>query len=95
MPAHISLLSLLLSSKPYRNALLRILNQAHGPHNMSVKNLHHIIGNVVATNFITFNDDEIQSDGRGHNKVLHITTKCKNHIIARVLIECYATNHAS
>ena len=46
-----------------------------------------IIGNITADNYLTFTDDEIPSKGMGHNKALHISVKCKYHIIAKVLVD--------
>ncbi|KAA3484402.1 Gag-pro-like protein [Gossypium australe] len=79
-PARISVLSLLLSSEPHRNALLKVLNQAYVPCNVRVNNLS-------AYNFISFSDDEIPPNGRGSVEALHITTGCKGYIIPNVLID--------
>ncbi|XP_017972264.1 PREDICTED: uncharacterized protein LOC108661074 [Theobroma cacao] len=81
-PARISLLSLLLNSEAHRNALLKVLNQAYVAQDISVEKLDHIVGN-----FIAFNDEEIPSGGRGSNKALHITIKCKDHAVPRVLVD--------
>ncbi|XP_017984317.1 PREDICTED: uncharacterized protein LOC108663613 [Theobroma cacao] len=86
MPACISLLSLLLNSKAHKNALLKVLNQAYVAQDISVKKLDHIVGNITVGNFIAFNDEEIPSGGRGSNKALHITIKCKDHAVPRVLV---------
>ncbi|XP_017970433.1 PREDICTED: uncharacterized protein LOC108660684 [Theobroma cacao] len=77
LPTRISLLSLLLSSEPHRNSLMKILNQAYVDHDISVENLDYIIGNISMGNIISFSDEEIPSRGRGNYKALHITTKCK------------------
>ena len=36
---------------------------------------------------MTFTEDELPPEGRGHNKALHISVKCMNHFISRVLID--------
>ncbi|XP_017972561.1 PREDICTED: uncharacterized protein LOC108661171 [Theobroma cacao] len=87
MPARISLLSLLLNSEAHRNALLKVLNQAYVAQDISVEKLDHIMGNITVGNFIAFNDEEIPSGGRGSNKALHITIKCKDHAVPRVLVD--------
>ncbi|XP_017976456.1 PREDICTED: uncharacterized protein LOC108661971 [Theobroma cacao] len=87
LPARISLLSLLLSSEPHRNSLMRILNQAYVDHDISVENLDYIVGNISVGNIISFSDEEIPSRGRGNYKALHITTKCKGCTIAKVLLD--------
>ncbi|XP_017985256.1 PREDICTED: uncharacterized protein LOC108663879 [Theobroma cacao] len=87
LPTRISLLSLLLSSEPHRNSLMRILNQAYVDHDISVENLDYIIENISVGNIISFSDEEIPSGGRGNYKALHITTKCKGYTIAKVLLD--------
>ncbi|XP_022774084.1 uncharacterized protein LOC111316384 [Durio zibethinus] len=67
LPVRISLLSLLLNSESYRNALLKVLNQAYVEHNIFVEKVDHMVENIIAPNFITFNDDEIPPEGRGNN----------------------------
>ncbi|XP_022736187.1 uncharacterized protein LOC111289419 [Durio zibethinus] len=87
MPARISLLSLLLSSESHRNALLKVLNQAYVSHNASVEYVEQLVGNLTISNYISFSDEEIPPEGRGSTKALHITVKCKSHIMAKVLID--------
>ncbi|EOY19441.1 Uncharacterized protein TCM_044564 [Theobroma cacao] len=71
----------------HRNALLKVLNQAYVSQDISVEKLNHIVGNITVGNFISFNDEEIPSGGRGSNKALHITIKCKDHTVPRVLVD--------
>ncbi|XP_057976001.1 uncharacterized protein LOC131163431 [Malania oleifera] len=85
MPAHISVLSLLLSLEAHREALLKALNQA--PQDISIDNFNHVIGGLTATNCITFTDEKIPVEGQGHNQALHVSAKCQDHMIARVLID--------
>ncbi|CAN1156262.1 hypothetical protein LINPERPRIM_LOCUS20104 [Linum perenne] len=87
MPARISLLSLMLTSEPHRQALLKVLNQAHVCHNVSVERLDGIVGVVLTNGKITFNEDEIPPEGTEHTKALHISVKCKDFMVARVLID--------
>ncbi|EOY19365.1 Gag-pro-like protein [Theobroma cacao] len=87
LPARISLLSLLLSSEPHRNSLMRILNQACVDHDILVENLDYIIENILVGNIISFSDEEIPSRGRGNYKALHITIKCKSCTVAKVLLD--------
>ncbi|XP_057954124.1 uncharacterized protein LOC131148417 [Malania oleifera] len=87
MPAHISVLSLLLNSETHRKALLKVLNQAYIPQDISVDKFNHVIGSLASSNYITFTDEEIPPEGQGHNKALHISTKCKDHMMSRVLID--------
>jgi len=87
LPAKISLLALLLNSEAHRNALLRILNQSYVSKNITVANLEHIAGGITVTNYIYFTDEEIPSGGKGNYKALHITVRCKDHMVAKVLID--------
>jgi len=87
MPAKISILALLLNSEAHRKALLRILNQSYVSQNITVANLEHIAGGITAADYISFTDEEIPPGGRGIYKALHITTRCKDHMVAKVLID--------
>lgn len=42
---------------------------------------------VLATNQLSFSDDEFPLEGRGHVKALHITVKTREKIVAKVLID--------
>jgi len=87
IPAKISLLSLMMNSESHRKSLLKILNEAHVFHDLSVEKFKGIVGNITTNNYLTFTDDEIPMEGAGHNKALHILVKCMDHILARVLID--------
>jgi len=80
-------LALLLNSEAHRKALLRILNQSYVSQNITVANLEHIVGGITAADYISFTDEEIPPGGRGIYKALHITTRCKDHMVAKVLID--------
>jgi len=86
-PAKISVLSLLLHSEVHRDALLKVLNEAYVPPDISVDKLDRLVSNITADNHISFTDDEIPPDGRGSYKALHITTHCKGRVLPKVLID--------
>ncbi|XP_020215417.1 uncharacterized protein LOC109799282 [Cajanus cajan] len=65
----------------------KILNEAHVSNDITLDTFGGIVGNITANNHLTFTDDEVPAEGRGHNKALHISVKCANHILARVLID--------
>ncbi|XLR30520.1 hypothetical protein HN51_050390 [Arachis hypogaea] len=46
-----------------------------------------IVNHIVADNYIQFSYDEIPLEGRGHVKTLHISVKCRDYVMARVLID--------
>jgi hypothetical protein len=45
------------------------------------------VGRIQATNYLYFTDDELDHEGIGHNKPLHIMVKCKDCVITKVLID--------
>ncbi|XP_031394008.1 uncharacterized protein LOC116205516 [Punica granatum] len=61
-PAHISLLALLLSSKPHREALLKVLTTAQVPKETAPDLTEETIGSIFSNN-ISFSDDELPSKG--------------------------------
>ncbi|KAL4278757.1 hypothetical protein GQ457_03G028250 [Hibiscus cannabinus] len=87
LPARISMLSLLLSSEPHRNTLLKLLNQTFVPKEISIDMVDRLVGNIAMDNFISFSDEEIPRGARGSYKALHITTRCKGHTLPGVLID--------
>ncbi|XP_027368366.1 uncharacterized protein LOC113874337 [Abrus precatorius] len=86
-PVKISLLSLLLNSEPHRKILMRVLNEAHVNHDITIDKFGGIVSNIASNNYLTFTDDEVPAEGTRHNKALHIFVKCQDHIIAKVLID--------
>ncbi|XP_060182324.1 uncharacterized protein LOC132611988 [Lycium barbarum] len=86
-PAQISLLSLLIHSKEHRQALIRILNEAHVSDKTIVSHLKKMANRIFEVNRITFIDDELHVEGAGHNKALHLTVKCEEHYVKRVMID--------
>ncbi|XP_039028550.1 uncharacterized protein LOC120162476 [Hibiscus syriacus] len=82
LPARISILALLLSSEAHRNALLKVLNQTFVPKDVPVEKIDRLVTNIQAYNFISFSDDEIPSGMMGNPKALHITIRCKGHVLS-------------
>ncbi|PKI78399.1 hypothetical protein CRG98_001220 [Punica granatum] len=85
-PAHISLLALLLSSEPHREALLRVLTAAQVPKETPPDRIEETVGSIFSST-ISFSDDELPSEGWSHSRALHIVCKCNNYIIGRVMID--------
>ncbi|KAJ9175350.1 hypothetical protein P3X46_013915 [Hevea brasiliensis] len=86
-PARISLLSLILSSEVHRQALQKILDQAFVNPDITPGQFEKIVGQIQASSFITFSEDEIDPAGLRHTKALYVTVKCKGCIVAKVLID--------
>ncbi|PKI57967.1 hypothetical protein CRG98_021642, partial [Punica granatum] len=85
-PAHISLLALLLSSKPYREALLKVLTAAQVPKETAPNQIEETVASIFSNN-ISFFDDQLPSEGYRHSRTLHIVCKCNNFIVDRVMID--------
>ncbi|XP_073261648.1 uncharacterized protein [Populus alba] len=85
--ARISLMSLILSSEPHRNALQKVLNEAYVPQDIEQKTMEHLVGRIHATNYLYFTSDELDAEGAGHNKPLYITVRCKDCLIGKVLVD--------
>ncbi|KAL5172917.1 hypothetical protein HKD37_16G045577 [Glycine soja] len=86
-PAKISLLELLISSEPHRALLIRVLNEAHVEHDISVEGFEGIVNHITTNNYLAFGEEEIPVEGRGHNKALHVSVRCMDHVVAKVLID--------
>jgi len=87
MPAKVSLLELLMHSDSHQKLLMKILSGAHVDREICLGKFEGIVSHITANNYLTFTEEELPSEGRGHNKALHISVKCMNHFISRVLID--------
>jgi len=83
----ISLVSLVLSSKPHRNALQRVLKGVYVPPRYSLKDYGVSSGRIHTANYIYFTKDEINTRGMSYNKPLYITVRCKDCTIGKVLVD--------
>lgn len=83
----ISMLYLLLSLVAHREALLKILNEAHLTKDITVDQFDGVVTNITASNFLGFSSGEIPSEGYAHNKAPHISVKCQDSILSRVLMD--------
>ncbi|KAL2340329.1 hypothetical protein Fmac_008269 [Flemingia macrophylla] len=54
---------------------------------MRQRNVRGIVSHITATDHLTFTDEEIPPEGAKHNKPLHISVKCKEYLIAKVLVD--------
>lgn len=46
-----------------------------------------VIENVTTRNLLRFNDEELPSEGKDHNKALRISLRCIYTLLSRVLVE--------
>ena len=86
-PARVSLLELLMSSEPHRALLVKVLNEVHVAQDISVEGFGGLVNNITANNYLAFAEEEIPVEGRGHNRALHVSAKCLDHVVAKVLID--------
>ena len=54
---------------------------------ISVEGFKGIANNITANKYLTFTEEEIPVEGRGHNRALHVCVKCMDHIMAKVIID--------
>ena len=54
---------------------------------ISTEGFEGIVNNITADNYLTFTNEEIPFEGQGHNRALHVSVKCMDHIVAKVLID--------
>ncbi|KAL5165864.1 hypothetical protein HKD37_18G050932 [Glycine soja] len=85
--ARISLLELLINSEPHRALLVKVLNEAHVAHDISVEGFEDIVNHITTNNYIALAEEEIPVEGRGQNKALHVSIRCMDHAVAKVLID--------
>ncbi|XP_075076597.1 uncharacterized protein LOC142163231 [Nicotiana tabacum] len=83
-PAQISLLSLLIHSDEHRQALMKILNEAHVPEKITVNHLEKIVNKIFESNRITFSDDDLPPKGTEHNRALYLIVKYKDSVVTSV-----------
>ena len=76
-----------MNSEPHHKALMKVLSEAYVAHNISVEKVDQLVGNITASNMITFSDDEIPSGGRRSTKALYITISCKRYTLPRALLD--------
>ena len=76
-----------MSFKPHRALLVKILNESHMAQDISMEGFEGNVNNITTNNYLTFAEEEIPVEGRGHNKALHVSVKCMDHIVAKVLVD--------
>ncbi|XP_050876089.1 uncharacterized protein LOC127079759 [Lathyrus oleraceus] len=86
-PSKISILSLLLNSQAHREALLKVLAQAHITQSITLDQFDGVVANITTCNTLSFSGEELPEDGQNHNRALHISVKCKDDALARVLVD--------
>ena len=86
-PAQISILALLLSFEALYNAILKVLKETHIPTSATESAFEGMVSTILATNQISFMDDELPSKGRDYILPMHIIVKCEDMVVPRVFID--------
>lgn len=86
-PSKISILSLLMCSLTHRNALLKVLAQAHVTQDIKVGQFDGVVANITTCNTLSFNGGEFPKEGQNHNRALHVSVKSQEDTLARVLMD--------
>ena len=76
-----------MSSEPHRDLLVKVLNEAHVAQDISIEGFGGLVNNITANNYLSFAEEEIPVEGRGHNRALHVSVKCMDHVVVKVLID--------
>ncbi|KAL0010927.1 hypothetical protein SO802_006035 [Lithocarpus litseifolius] len=71
----------------YREALLKVLKETHVLNGITDSSFEGMESLVLASNQVSFSDDELPLEGKDHSLVVHIVVKCEDMIVARVLID--------
>ena len=86
-PSKISVLSLLMNSEPYREALQKVLDVAYVDHDVTIEQFDSIVANITACNNLSFCDVDLPEEGKYHNLALHISMNCKDDALSNVLVD--------
>jgi len=54
---------------------------------VAIEGFEGIVKNITGNNYLTFTKEEIPVEGRGQNRALHVSVKCMDHIVAKVLVD--------
>ena len=77
----------MLSSEVHCEALLKVLKEMHVLTRIIDSFFEGMVSLVLATNQVSFSDDEFPLEGKDHTLAMHIVVKCVDMIVARVLID--------
>ncbi|XP_060178420.1 uncharacterized protein LOC132608695 [Lycium barbarum] len=86
-PAQISIMSLLMSSEAHMDVLVKVLSGVSISNETTSETLATAIRQMVEASKISFRDDELPPEGTEHNNALHITVKCGDKFVSRVLVD--------
>ncbi|XP_070001894.1 uncharacterized protein [Nicotiana sylvestris] len=86
-PEQVSMLSLLMRSDEHQKILLKTLNETYVPVETSVEQLERMTERFFAVNQVSFSKNDLPPEGAAHNKALHLTVKCEDYYVKRVMLD--------
>ena len=81
------MLSLFQNSEVHREVLSKTLGEAYVNPTITIDGNDQLVGNITASACIAFTNEEIPPEGRESTKALHISIKCKSHIVPSALLD--------
>ena len=85
--AQISMWGLLVSSKPHRTALLKLLDEAIVPTESTPEQFTAMVATLGLQNCLSFSDEDLSPLGKHHDQALHITVETRGMVVPNVLID--------
>ncbi|RDX70336.1 hypothetical protein CR513_50436, partial [Mucuna pruriens] len=79
--------SFIANQKSHRELVLKVLNDAYVPQDITLEKLKGIINNITVSHHLSFSEEEVPAEGGNHNQPLHIVIKYRGYMIAKVLID--------
>ena len=67
--------------------LLKVLKEMDVPTSIIDSSFKGMVSLVLASNQVSFSNDELPLEGRDHTLAMHVVVKCEDMIVARVLID--------
>ncbi|XP_070007809.1 uncharacterized protein [Nicotiana sylvestris] len=86
-PEQVSTLSLLMRSAEHQKILLKTLNETYVPAETSVEQLERMTERFFLVNQVSFSKNDLPPEGAAHNKSLHLTVKCEDYYVKRVMLD--------
>ncbi|XP_075096364.1 uncharacterized protein LOC142174464 [Nicotiana tabacum] len=76
-----------MNSTEHQKVLIRTLNEEYVPIETTVEQLERMAEIFFAINQISFSKNDLPSTGAAHNKALHLTVKCEEYYVKRVMLD--------
>ena len=66
---------------------MKVLKEMHVPIGITDSSFNGMLSLMLATNQISFSDDDLPPKGKDHTLAMHIVVKCEDMIVTRVLVD--------